>query len=61
MLWNSRRGLRNDESTGSSQTHAFLKTGYKVLYEGPNNIDEWQLGAGKRMVLPRWQTEDQVA
>ena len=26
---------------------AFLKTGYKVLYEGPNNIDEWQLGAGQ--------------
>jgi len=26
---------------------AFLKTGYKVIYEGPNNLTEWELGAGQ--------------
>lgn len=26
---------------------AFLMSGYKVLYEGPNNISEWELGQGQ--------------
>jgi len=26
---------------------AFLKSGYKVLYEGPNGIDDWMLGQGQ--------------
>ncbi len=26
---------------------AFLKSGYKVLYEGPNGIDDWILGQGQ--------------
>ncbi|MDC0264402.1 hypothetical protein OAL86_04780 [Verrucomicrobia bacterium] len=26
---------------------AFLKSGYKVIYEGPNGIDDWMLGQGQ--------------
>jgi len=40
-------GGRLETQRSALKRIAFLKSGYKVLYEGPNGMDEWILGQGQ--------------